>query len=421
MKPGAVIVGAGHAGVQAAASLRQAGYQEPIRLVSAEDRAPYHRPPLSKALLAGAKRPEQIALRGPDFFDRNGIELIPGVRARALDPASKTVRLADGFLAYDKAVIATGAGARMPGGFEYDNVFALRSMEDALSLQDALTPGAKLVIVGGGFIGLEVAATARKLGLAVDVVEMQDRLLARAIPAALSGYICRRHRAEGVRVHLGAQIGRIAAEGGRIASVELSNGAALAADLVLIAVGNAPEIGLAAEAGAGTAMGGILVDGAMRTTLPDVYATGDCTAFDLPVTGSRVRLESVQNAVDQGRTVAGRIAGQGGSYDPVPWFWSDQFDMKLQMAGLSLPGGEIAVRGDVESGSFSLVETLGERLVAVYSVNAVADHMASRRLIGGSGRFDRSAASDPDTPLKACLAPLADRCGPVSEFAGAEP
>ena len=419
--PGAVIVGAGHAGVQAAASLRQAGYQEPIRLVSDEDCAPYHRPPLSKAMLAGEKRPEQIALRGPDYFGRNGIEFMPGVRARALDPASKTVRLADGSLAYEKAVIATGAGARMLDGFEYDNVFVLRNMRDALSLQDALTPGAKLVVVGGGFIGLEVAATARKLGLSVDVVEMQDRLLARAIPAALSDYICQRHRAEGVRIHLGARIDRVAAEGGRIASVELSNGASLAADLVLIGVGNAPETGLAAEAGAGTAMGGILVDGAMRTTLPDVYAIGDCTAFDLPVTGGRVRLESVQNAVDQGRAVAGQITGQGGSYDPVPWFWSDQFDMKLQMAGLSLPGTGFTLRGAMESGSFSLVETLGERLVAVYSVNAVADHMASRRLIGEPARFDRSAASDPDTPLKACLAAPADRRGPVSAIAGAEP
>ena len=419
--PGAVIVGAGHAGVQAAASLRQAGYQEPIRLVSDEDCAPYHRPPLSKAMLAGEKRPEQIALRGPDYFDRNGIELMPGVRARALDPASKTVRLADGSLAYDKAVIATGAGARMLDGFEYDNVFLLRNMRDALSLQNALTPGAKLVVVGGGFIGLEVAATARKLGISVDVVEMQDRLLTRAIPAALSDYICQRHRAEGVRIHLGARIDRVVAEGGRIASVALSNGASLAADLVLIGVGNAPEIRLAAEAGAGTAMGGILVDGAMRTTLPDVYAIGDCTAFDLPVTGSRVRLESVQNAVDQGRAVAGQITGQGGSYDPVPWFWSDQFDMKLQMAGLSLPGTGFTLRGAMESGSFSLVETLGDRLVAVYSVNAVADHMASRRLIGEPGRFDRSAASDPDTPLKACLAAPVDRRGPVSAIAGAEP
>ena len=419
--PGAVIVGAGHAGVQAAASLRQAGYQEPIRLVSDEDCAPYHRPPLSKAMLAGEKRPEQIALRGPDYFGRNGIEFMPGVRARALDPASKTVRLADGSLAYDKAVIATGAGARMLDGFEYDNVFLLRNMRDALSLQNALTPGAKLVVVGGGFIGLEVAATARKLGISVDVVEMQDRLLTRAIPAALSDYICQRHRAEGVRIHLGARIDRVVAEGGRIASVALSNGASLAADLVLIGVGNAPEIRLAAEAGAGTAMGGILVDGAMRTTLPDVYAIGDCTAFDLPVTGSRVRLESVQNAVDQGRAVAGQITGQRGSYDPVPWFWSDQFDMKLQMAGLSLPGTGFTLRGAMESGSFSLVETLGERLVAVYSVNAVADHMASRRLIEEPGRFDRSAASDPDTPLKACLAAPVDRRGPVSAIAGAGP
>lgn len=418
---GTVIVGAGHAGVQAAVSLRQTGYGEPIRLIGGEDCPPYHRPPLSKAMLAGEKQPEQIALRGPDFYERNGIELFPGARALALDPASKTVRLADGSLAYDKAVIATGAGARMLAGFQRDNVFVLRNMQDALSLQDALIPGANLVIVGGGFIGLEVAATARKLGLAVDVVEMQDRLLTRAIPAALSDYICRRHRAEGVRVHLGAQIDRVVAEEGRIASVALSNGAALAADLVLIGVGNAPEIGLAAEAGAGTAMGGILVDRAMQTTLPDVYAIGDCTAFDLPVTGSRVRLESVQNAVDQGRTVARQITGQGGSYDPVPWFWSDQFDMKLQMTGLSVPGSGFTVRGDVESGSFSLVETLGERLVAVHSVNAVADHMASRRLVGAPGRFDRSAAADPDTPLKACLAAPAGPLRRAARIAGAEP
>ena len=418
---GTVIVGAGHAGVQAAVSLRQAGYQEPIRLIGNEDCAPYHRPPLSKAMLAGEKRPEQIALRGPDYFERNGIELMLGIRARALDPASKTVRLAEGSLAYDKAVIATGAGARMLEGFQGENVFVLRNMQDAQSLQDALAPGANLVIVGGGFIGLEVAATARKLGLTVDVVEMQDRLLTRAIPVALSEYICHRHRAEGVRIHLGAQIDRVAAKDGRIVSVELSSGASLAADLVLVCVGSVPDIGLAADAGAATALGGILVDGAMQSTIPDVYAVGDCTAFDLPVTGSRTRLESVQNAVDQGRAVARQITGQGGSYDPVPWFWSDQFDMKLQMAGLSVPGGELTVRGVLESGSFSLVETLGNRLVAVYSVNAVADHMASRRLIGEPGLFDRAAASDTDTPLKACLAAPVDRRGPVSAIAGAEP
>ena len=407
---GAVIVGAGHAGVQAAVSLRQAGYGEPIRLIGREDRAPYHRPPLSKAMLAGEKRPEQIALRGPDYFDRNGIELILGASACALDPVSKTLRLADGALAYDKAVIATGAGARMLEGFRYANVFHLRHMQDALALQAALVPGANLVIVGGGFIGLEVAATARKLGLSVDVVEMQERLLERAVPEFLSGYICDRHRAEGVRIHLGARIDRVAADAGRIVSVALSNGAALAADLVLVGVGNAPEIRLGAEAGAATALGGLLVNAALETMLPDVYAIGDCATFDLPLTGGRVRLESVQNAVDQGRAVAGRIAGQGGRYDPVPWFWSDQFDMKLQMAGLSLPGGAFTVRGAVESGSFSLVETLGDRLVAVYSVNAAGDHMASRRTIGAPGSFDSRAAADKDTPLGACLAAPVDRC-----------
>ncbi len=407
---GTVIVGAGHAGVQAAVSLRQAGYGEPIRLVGKEDRAPYHRPPLSKAMLAGEKRPEQIALRGPDYFDRNGIELILGASASALDPVLKTLRLADGALAFDKAVIATGAGARMLEGFRYANVFHLRHMQDALSLRAALVPGANLVIVGGGFIGLEVAATARKLGLSVDVVEMQERLLERAVPEFLSGYICDRHRAEGVRIHLGVRIDKVAADAGRVVSVALSSGAALAADLVLVGVGNAPEIRLGAEAGAAIALGGLLVNAALETTLPDVYAIGDCATFDLPLTGGRVRLESVQNAVDQGRAVAGRIAGQGGKYDPVPWFWSDQFDMKLQMAGLSLPGGEFTVRGAVESGSFSLVETLGDRLVAVYSVNAAGDHMASRRTIGAPGRFDRHAASDKDIPLKACLAAPMDRC-----------
>ncbi len=418
---GTVIVGAGHAGVQAAVSLRQAGYREPVRLISDEGRAPYHRPPLSKAMLAGEKRPEQIALRGPDYFDRNGIELMLGVRAHALDPASKMVRLDDGRLAYDKAVIATGAAARRLEGLQGGNVFVLRTMQDALSLQDALAPGAKLVIVGGGFIGLEVAATARRLGLSVDIVEEQERLLKRAAPAALSEYICGRHRAEGVRIHLGARIDRIDAKAGRIASVALSNGASLAADLVLVGVGNWPETGLGAEAGAVTAFGGLLVDGALQTTLPDVYAIGDCTAFDLPAAGRRVRLESVQNAVDQGRAVARQIAGRGGPYDPAPRFWSDQFDMKLQMAGLSVPGGEFTVRGAVESGSFSLIETLGDRLAAVYSVNAVADHMASRRLIGAPGRFDRAAAADADTPLGACLAAPADRCGRVSAIAGAEP
>ena len=405
---GTVIVGAGHAGVQAAVSLRQAGYREPIRLIGKEDCPPYHRPPLSKAMLAGEKQPDQIALRGPDFFDRNDIELIAGARALALDPASKTLRLEDGALAYDKAVIATGAGARMLEGLRYDNVLVLRTMRDALALREALVPGARLVIIGGGFIGLEVAATARKLGLSVDIVEAQERLLKRAAPAFLSDYIRRRHAAEGVRIHLGAQIGRINANAGRVASIGLSNGETLAADLVLVGIGNRPETGLGEEAGAKTDLGGLLVNEALQTTLPDVYAIGDCATFDLPAAGGRVRLESVQNAVDQGKAVAGQIAGRGEAYNPVPWFWSDQFDMKLQMTGLPLPGSAFTVRGDVESGGFSLIETLGDRLIAVYSVNAVGDHMASRRLVGASGRFDKAAAANADIPLKACLAAPAD-------------
>ncbi len=408
---GTVIVGAGHAGVQAAVSLRQAGYQEPVRLVSEEDRPPYHRPPLSKSMLAGEKQPEQIALRGPDFLERNDIELLSGVRAVALDPASRTLRLKNGNLAYDKAVIATGAGARTLAGFQYDNVFLLRNMQDALALKNALAPGAKLVIVGGGFIGLEVAATARKLGLSVDVIEAQERLLKRAAPPLLSDYIHRRHAAEGVRLHVGAQIERVTAEAGRIVSVELSNSKTLAADLVLVGIGNQPEIGLGAEAGAKTDLGGLLVDLALRTALPDVYAIGDCAAFYLPAAGCRVRLESVQNAVDQGKAVAGQIAGQvNGVYDAVPWFWSDQFDMRLQMTGLSRPGSAFMIRGDVESNSFSLLETLDDRLVAVYSVNAAADHMASRRLVGQPSRFNKAAASDASVPLKACLAAPTGRC-----------
>lgn len=401
MKPGALIVGASHAGVQAAFSLRQAGWQEPITLISGEAGIPYHRPPLSKAFLLGEKSDDQILLRSEALYAAQGIDLLRGETAESIDPGAKRVATSAGVFDYRVLVLATGARARpLPvAGAELAGVHSLRDLADARRLREALADAASVAIVGGGYIGLEVASTAAKNGKAVTVVEMQPRLLTRSMPEMLAGHLQRFHAAKGVRFVFGRSVASLEGTGGRVEGVRLDDGTRLDADLVLVGIGGVANLELAEAAGLTTEAGGVLVDAHGRTSAPCVYAAGDCAAFDNPFAGRVMRLESVQNAVDQAKAAAGHAAGQPAPLSAVPWFWTDQYELKVQMAGIAPAGAEQILRGDPESDAFSLLHLQGGRLVASFSVNRAADHMASRKLIGSGVMLDPAAAAAADVPL----------------------
>lgn len=401
----AVIVGASHGGVQAATSLRQAGWDGAVRLISAEPHIPYHRPPLSKALLAGEKTPDRIALKGPSFFETQEIELILGRRVGAVDARARALRLDDGTtLGWDKLILATGAGARrlaqIPGGL--DNVFTLRALDDALALQAALDAAGSVTVLGAGFIGLEIAATAAKAGKEVTVVEAQTRVLARSVPPMLSDYLAAYHRARGVRLMLGRALVSLDAEGGKARAVELDDGTTLPVELLVVGVGAAPNTELAAEAGLPVDRIGIPV-GADARVAPDIFAIGDCTVSQIPYADGPMRLESVENALWQGVQAARACVGEAPEPRPAPWFWTDQYDLKIQIAGL--PGGQDAEipRGEPEEGRFSLCQTRGGRLTAVYSINRVGDHMAARKLITDGAAMDPALLGDASVKLAQCL------------------
>lgn len=401
MRAGIVIVGASHAGVQAALSLRQAGWQEPIRLLSAENDLPYHRPPLSKAFLAGEKDAEQIILRGEQFYSEQQVDLLLGVRAEAIDLAARRIETPAGAFDFSGLVLATGASARrLPvAGADLDGVVTLRDLTDARGLKERLAEAGEVVVIGGGFIGLEVASTAVKSGKAVTVIEAQDRLLARALPPMLSGFLAAFHEDKGARLLFGASVQRIEGIAGKVSAIRLGDGTRIAADLVVVGIGGVANTRLGEQAGLTVSAGGLLVDADARTSNPAIHAIGDCASFDNPYAGAPVRLESVQNAVDQARAAAAHCAGQSHPLKAVPWFWTDQYELKVQMAGLLTSGCEEILRGDVVNGSFSLLQLKAGRLVSAFSVNRAADHMAARKLIEARAALDPAAARDAAVPL----------------------
>ncbi|KAA2311809.1 hypothetical protein E0K93_19605 [Puniceibacterium sp. HSS470] len=399
---GAIIVGASHAGVQAAQSLRQMGYAAPITLISDESGLPYHRPPLSKGYISAPDAGPTL-LRPESFFSASDVTLLQGVPATALDRAARTLQVGTRVLGYDHLILATGARARQLPDIAFPNVHTLRNAADAVALAAALPVAKNLVVIGGGFIGLEVAATAAKLGLSVTVVEAQQRILARVLPEAVSAHIARQHQQAGTRLLTGVTLRSITGSDGRADTVTLSDGATLAADLILVGIGSEPNTALAMQAGLSLLGGGILVDESLRTSDPAIYAIGDCATFPSPFSPTPVRLESVQNAVDQAKCVAGQITGSPAPYFAVPWFWTEQFDMRIQMAGLPCEGGRQLLRGTPETGSFSVLHMMQDQLVAAYSVNAAADHIAARKLIPSGIRIDPDRACDPAHPLKLCL------------------
>ncbi len=405
MSAPAVIVGASHAGVQAAVSLRQAGWQERIVLLSAEKEHPYHRPPLSKAFLAGEKEEEQLLLRAPDFYKDQEIELRLGDPALSIDAVQRVVTSPTDMFSYGKLVLATGSRARqlaVPGGGA-EGVHTLRSLADARSLKGAMAEASSIVIIGGGFIGLEFASTAAKLGKDVVVIEAQASLLSRSLPTMLGEFIRDHHAAKGVRFMFQARLEAFELSAGRVCAVRLADGRLAAADMVLVGVGGEAEMSLARSIGLAEAAGGIEVDAYGRASIPDIYAMGDVAGFHNAYAAGPMRLESVQNAVDQAKAAAAHMTGRDSPLRAVPWFWTDQYALKVQMAGLSRPNAVEIRRGDPDGGAFTILQTCDGRLVAAYSVNRAADHMAARKLIAEGAVIHPGAASDIDIPLARAL------------------
>ncbi len=349
-----VIVGAGHAGFQVAASLRQHGFAGRVCLLNDEAHLPYQRPPLSKAYLKGEGRPDSLMFRPDKFYRDQTIELMAD-RAVAIDRGARKVKLASGAsLDYWHLVLATGARNRLldipNAGLE--DVRYLRTLDESEALRKQIAPGQRVVVIGAGFIGLEFAATARAKGLEVDVLELGTRVMARAVTAEISEYFQARHGAAGIRIHLGVQATAIEGDGGRVTGVSLSDGRHIPADLVVVGVGVLPNVELAAEAGLKVAAG-IIVDEQLLTSDPDISAIGDCALYTSRRFGASLRLESVQNATDHARCVAARLTGKAEVYDGLPWFWSDQGPDKLQMVGLTTGYDRVVVRGDRGQGAFS--------------------------------------------------------------------
>lgn len=389
MQEDIVIIGAGQAGAQVAQSLRQGGFEGPLRLIGDEPHPPYQRPPLSKKFLAGEIGAEGLWLRPPAFFTTNNIDHIPNTRVVAIDRGAKRLTLANGdTLPYGKLVLATGTNARLLTleGADKKGVVTLRSIADVNVIRDILHKSSNVAIIGAGYIGLEVAAVAKSLGKSVTVIEAQDRPMKRVVSQAVSDYFSGLHKARGIELRLNTGIEAI--EGGdSVTGVRLSTGETVPAELVLVAVGAEPNDHLAAEAGL-EVDNGILVDGCGQTSDPDIFAAGDCTRFYSNRYQRSVRMESVQNAIDQAKAVAQALLGQEVDYDPLPWFWSDQYDIKLQIAGLSEGYDDTKVVGSTEDSKFYVAYLHDGRLIAVDSINSPRSHMMARRVIGEPWRDD---------------------------------
>ncbi|PSJ59136.1 NAD(P)/FAD-dependent oxidoreductase [Kumtagia ephedrae] len=382
MSDGVVIVGAGHAGVQAAASLREEGFAGPVTLVGDENELPYHKPPLSKAFLKEAEAKPQV-LRAEAFYTGAGIALRFGERVVGIDRAARRLELAGGGrLGFDRLILATGSRPRsLPlAGGDLAGIFSLRTVADARAIREHAAGAADVVVLGGGFIGLEIAATLAAGGRRVTVVEAQARLLGRAVAPFISAHVAGRLAAGGVRLLMQTTVERLEGSAGRVAAVVTSAGERVAAEMVLVGVGAVPVTELAESAGLATG-NGIRVDAQMRSSVPEILAIGDAVNYRHWQSGTDVRLESVQNATDQARLAARTITGREEPYMAVPWFWSDIGDMKLQMVGLPGAGDRTVVAGDAAENRFSVFHYQGPVLTAIESVNRPADHMLGRKML----------------------------------------
>ena len=397
----AVIIGAGQAGVQGAQSLRAAGYQGRIVLLGEEDAAPYQRPPLSKAYLQGTLGPDRLALKPEAFYAQNGVDLRLGVRAAAIDRKAARAEIEGGeTLAYDRLLIATGAPPRRLHcpGTELAGVHYLRTAADGEGLRPVLAAARRLVIVGAGYIGLEVAASARKAGCAVTVLEAQARVLQRVAGLEISAFFDSLHRAHGVDLRLGAALSHFEGRG-RIERAVLLSGEKIDADAALIGVGALPAISLAKDAGLAID-DGVATDEHAATSDPAIYAAGDCASHPSRLYGRRMRLESVPNAIEQAKVAGANMAGGALVDDAVPWFWSDQYDVKLQTAGVAEGADAAVVRGDPAAARFSVWSLKDGRVLAVDAVNDPAAFLGSKRLIAAKTPIDAKLLADPATDLK---------------------
>ncbi|HWJ73925.1 MAG TPA: FAD-dependent oxidoreductase [Kaistia sp.] len=396
-----LIIGASHAGVQTAASLRDNGYDGRIVMISDEAHLPYHRPPLSKTLAKPGGAALQV-LRSARFFEDRRIEFVPDTRIASLAPVERRVVTADGaVIDYDALVLATGARPLLPPipGRDLDGVMTLRSLDDALRLGEALQGAGHVAIIGGGMIGLEFAAVAAGEGRQVTVIEAAPRILGRAVSAETANQLAAEHRRRGVTIVTGDSVLAIEGEK-RVSAVVTKAGLRVPADLVLIAVGAIANAELAGDIGIGN-RDGIQVDAGLATTVPGIYAVGDCAHHPSTHAGAAMRIESVQNATDQGRTVAAALTGGKARYTALPWFWSDQYELKLQIAGIT-QGHDLAVsRRDGPDGRLTVFCFRQGRLVGVESINNARTHMAARRLLGAGMTITAAEAADPDFDIGA--------------------
>jgi 3-phenylpropionate/trans-cinnamate dioxygenase ferredoxin reductase component len=397
-----VIIGASYAGLQIATSARGAGFDGPILLIGDEPHLPYQRPPLSKGFLTGKVAESALPIRPQQFLEQNRIEPLTGVRASAIDRVKRTVTTSDGReLSYGKLALAVGCRPRpLPvKGADLDGVLYLRTLDDAIALKARMPEAQSVAIIGGGFIGLEIAASLAMLGKEVTVIEALPRVLARALPVKLSEFLSGVHQSAGVRVLTQTTVSELVGEGGHVRSVILSDGTRCPADFVIVGIGVLPNVELAAAAGL-ACQDGIVIDEFARTQDPDIVAAGDCTRHPnrFALAGA-VRLESVQNALDQAKTAGATLAGVRKPYDAVPWFWSDQYDLKLQMVGLSEGHDHSVVRGSPEEQKFSVFYFRQGALIGIDSINRPGDHMAGRQIIPAGTALTPDQAADPDFDL----------------------
>ncbi len=404
MRSAIVVVGAGQAGLQAAESLRAEGYEGRLLLVGDEATAPYHRPPLSKSYLLGETDEAQIVIRGPAALARKGIELLRDTRVTAIDRIARSIALSDGrTIAYRGIVIATGARPRplpLPGA-NLAGVFDLRTLADARAVAAALAAAEHLVVIGGGFIGLEFAAVARQRGRHVTVLEAAARLMPRVVAAPISDFYAALHAGHGARVVLDAQVAEIVGAEGRAVAVRTADGTEYPADMVVAGIGIVPNTELASACGL-ACQNGIVVDACSRSSDPAIAAAGDCTV-QRTAEGGWVRLESVQNAVEQAKSAAAALLGRERPFTASPWFWSDQYEVKLQMVGRSSGYDEVVTRGAVEGRSFSAFYFRQGRLLAIDSINQPGAHMLGRKLLDRAARPTPAQAADPGFALESLL------------------
>lgn len=400
-----VIIGAGQAGAQAAQSARQAGFAGRILMFGDEAEPPYQRPPLSKAYLQGDLDIDRLYLRPAAFYEQQKIELRHGVRISAIDPAAKTIAAAGGeTIGYDKLLIATGAPPRRLTcqGADLAGVHYLRTIADSDALRPVLAKKGRIVIVGAGYIGLEVAASARKAGLDVTVLEMADRPLARVAGKEISDFYEALHRAHGVDLRLGAALDHFEGAKGRVTAAALKSGETIPCMAALVGVGAAPSTALAETADLRIA-NGVWTDEHARTSDPSIYAAGDCASHPSAIYERRLRLESVPNAIEQGKVAGVNMTGGNAVYDAAPWFWSDQYDVKLQTVGVSEGAEERIVRGSPEQRKFSVWYLQRGRLLAVDAVNDPAAFAVSKRLVAAKSSPDAKILADPAADLKSLL------------------